>query len=131
MVLRAALVATVALTCLVGCGDDPQPETTRAAPAAQQRLTGDERRAAEGAVTAIRRYCRRVARYLAAGGRPPPQGRAIAGGRGIARIAAAKPSARYRGSQTIRDLAADLAEDLEGTNCSRRLVTELERGLGP
>ena len=31
--------------------------------------------------------------------------------------------------QTIRQLAGDTAEDLEGTNCSARLVVELERGL--
>jgi hypothetical protein len=130
MVLRAALVATVVLTCLVGCGDDPPPARTQAAPA-QQRLTVFERRLADRSVAAIRRYCRRVARYLAAGGPRPRQGEAIAAARRIAGVAAAKPSAAYRGSQTTRDLAGDLAEDLEGTNCSTRLVTELERGLGP
>ena len=49
--------------------------------------------------------------------------------RAISLLAQQKPGASYRGSQRMRDLAADLAEDLEGTNCSARLVAELARGI--
>ena len=57
------------------------------------------------------------------------QRRAVAGARALARLALRKPEAPYATDQTIRQLAGDTAEDLEGTNCSARLVVELERGL--
>ena len=57
------------------------------------------------------------------------QRRAVAGARALARLALRKPEAPYATGQTIRQLAGDTAEDLEGTNCSARLVVELERGL--
>jgi hypothetical protein len=44
-------------------------------------------------------------------------------------LARRKPEARFNASQTVRDLAGDTAEDLDGTNCSAALVAELERGL--
>jgi hypothetical protein len=53
----------------------------------------------------------------------------VAGARALARLALRKPEAPYATGQTIRQLAGDTAEDLEGTNCSPRLVVELERGL--
>jgi hypothetical protein len=53
----------------------------------------------------------------------------VDGARRIALLARRKPEARYSPVQTVRQLAGDTAEDLEGTNCSRRLVAELERGL--
>jgi hypothetical protein len=95
-------------------------------------LTAAERAAARAGHAAIRSYCRRVGLYLA-GRRGPPgaevQRRAIAGARAIARVARSKPEARFSAVQTARDLAGDTAEDLEGTNCSSRLVVELSRGL--
>ena len=80
-------------------------------------------------VSEIRAYCRGVARYAAGRGRPPVGDDALAAARRIAALAARKPDAPYSGSQTARNLAGDLAEDLEGTNCSRALVAELARGL--
>lgn len=121
------LLALLVLGVLTGCGDDPAPSV----PARQDRhLTAQERTSADHAVAAIRSYCRRVARSLAGrGAAPPPVEDAVAAARRIAALARAQPEATYRGSQRARDLAADLAEDLEGTNCSQRLVTELASGL--
>jgi hypothetical protein len=119
------LVAVLVLGILAGCGDDPAPNV----PAQPDRpLTAQERAGAAHAVAAIRSYCRGVARRLAGRGDAPPVEEAVAAARRIAALARAKPAATYRGSQRARDLAADLAEDLEGTNCSQRLVVELARG---
>jgi hypothetical protein len=125
---RTLLLATVVTACFIaaGCGDrEPSPEP---APV-DGPLTVQERRIEDRAVREIRAFCRGVARYLAAGGDPPRQDVAVDAARRIAALARRKPEARYEGSQTARGLAGDLAEDLEGTNCSRILVAELERGL--
>jgi hypothetical protein len=120
------LAAVLVLGALAGCGDDPAPNE----PARSDRpLTAQERAGAAHAVAAIRSYCRRVARRLAGRRGPPPVEGAVVAARRITALARAKPDATYRGSQRARDLAADLAEDLEGTNCSQRLVVELARGL--
>ncbi len=120
------MATALAVCCVAGCGEEkssppPAPVDTP--------LTVQERRSEDRSVAAIRAFCREVARYLAAGGEPPQPDEAVAGARRIAALARRKPEARYEGSQTARGLAGDLAEDLEGTNCSRLLVTELERGL--
>ena len=130
---RAAVIAAVivvsALLCgVAGCGEG-EPTRRDAGP---QRLTAVERAAAASGHDAIRLYCRRLGLHLA-GRRDRPgaqvQRRAVAGARALARLALRKPEAPYATDQTIRQLAADTAEDLEGTNCSARLVVELERGL--
>jgi hypothetical protein len=95
-------------------------------------MTAVERAAAATGYEAIRSYCRRLGLYLT-GRRGMPgtrvQRRAVTGARTLARLARRKPEATYVRGQTISQLAADTAEDLEGTNCSGRLVVELERGL--
>ena len=101
-------------------------------PAEPQRLTAAERAAAASGHEAIRSYCRRLGLHLVAGRARPGarvQRRAVAGARALARLARRKPEALYATHQTVRQLAGDTAEDLEGTNCSARLVVELERGL--
>ena len=120
-------MAALLIACLAGCGDDGPSGPTTNPPAPV--LTAQERAEADRAVAAVRRYCRRVARHLAGRGSVPPLDAAVQGARSIAGIARRKPEASYSGSQRARDLAADLAEDLEGTNCSRTLVDELARGL--
>jgi hypothetical protein len=126
---RAALIVVTAILCgFGGCGDG-EPVQPDAEP---QRLTAVERAAAASGHDAIRSYCRRLGLHLAGRGDRPGarvQRRAVAGARVLARLALRKPEAPYATSQTIRQLAGDTAEDLEGTNCSARLVTELERGL--
>ena len=128
VVLRAAALG--ALLCgVVACGSEA-PEQPR--PEAPQRLTEPERAAARSGEAAIRSYCRRLGLYLA-GRRGPPGARAlrraVEGARVVAALARRKPQASYALGQTVRQLAGDTAEDLEGTNCSGRLVAELERGL--
>jgi hypothetical protein len=126
---RPAVIVMTALLCgLAGCGDG-EPARPEPAP---QRLTAGERAGAASGHDAIRSYCRRLGLHLAGrGDRPgaPVQRRAVAGARMLARLAGRKPEAPYAPGQTIRQLAGDTAEDLEGTNCSARLVVELERGL--
>jgi hypothetical protein len=127
------LACLVTLACVAGpgCGGDEDPTTT-AAPPRDVTLSSAERARAARSVAAIRAYCRRVARYASGRAGPPSLSatrRTVDAARGIASLARRKPDAQYRGSQRARDLAGDLAEDLEGTNCSARLVAELARGL--
>jgi predicted small lipoprotein YifL len=113
---------------LAGCGSKQPPRPT----AEPRDLTAAEQRAAESGLAAIRGYCRRVGADLAGRAGPPDPAvleRAVAGARAIATLARRKPDAPYSRVQTARELAADTAEDLEGTNCSATLVAELARGL--
>jgi hypothetical protein len=127
MVLRGA--AALAVCTVVACGSSEPEPPDRGEP---QRLSPAEREAAESGHDAIRSYCRRLGLHLAgrrAAPGPLAQRRAVEGARRIALLARRKPEARYSPIQTVRQLAGDTAEDLEGTNCSRRLVAELSRGL--
>jgi hypothetical protein len=121
------LLAALLVACLAGCGDDGSSGSTTSSP--PPSLTARERAEADRGVAAVRRYCRRVAQHLAGRGSLPPIDPAVRGAQHIAGLARRKPEASYSGSQRARDLAADLAEDLEGTNCSQTLVAELARGL--
>jgi hypothetical protein len=123
------LAAILAMTLVAGCGDD-EPSSAAPDPGRAAPLSAPQRAAADRAVDSIRAYCRGLARFLAGrrAGRPP-LGEALAAARSIATLARQRPGAPYSGSQTARDLAADLAEDLEGTNCSNTLVAELAAGL--
>jgi hypothetical protein len=126
------LPVLLALVLLAGCGDDSSGSGNAPGTEARPSLTAGERAQAERSVAAIRGYCRRVAGYAARVAPPPgPEAtdRAVQGARRIAALAREKPAARYRPGQTARDLAGDLAEDLEGTNCSARLVSELALGV--
>ena len=126
--IAVVVIATALLCAFAGCGDG---EAQRP-PAEPQRLTAAERAAAASGHDAIRSYCRRLGLHLGAGRARPGarvQRRAVAGARALAGLALRKPEALYATHQTVRQLAGDTAEDLEGTNCSARLVVELERGL--
>jgi hypothetical protein len=129
LVSRAVAIVVTALLCgFAGCGED-EAERRHTEP---QRLTAVERAAAASGYDAIRSYCRRLGLHLVAGRAAPgpgAQGRAVEGARAIAALARRKPRAPYLRGQSVRQLAGDTAEDLEGTNCSSRLVVELERGL--
>jgi hypothetical protein len=114
--------------CLGGCGGGDG----EAADPVPQRLTSSERAAVASGHAAIRAYCRRLGLHLAGRASAPGatvRGRALSGARSIAAVARRKPQAPYRAGQTVRGLAADTAEDLEGTNGSAALVSELARGL--
>ena len=122
------LAAAAALCALVACGSEAEPPPD----VRPQRLTAAERAGAAAGHEAIRTYCRRLGLHLA-GRRAAPGSatlrRAAQGARTIAALARRKPEATYAPGQTARQLAGDTAEDLEGTNCSGRLVAELVRGL--
>jgi hypothetical protein len=128
---RISVCTAVALAGLyvAACGSSEPDRPARLQP---QRLTAAERAAARSGHEAIRVFCRRLALHLATG-RPPPgpaaRQRAVEGARTIAALARRKPEAPYGPNQTAGQLAGDTAEDLEGTNCSARLVAELTRGL--
>ena len=95
-------------------------------------MTVAERSSVAAGEDAIRAYCRRLGLHLAGRGTAPGEAvrqRALRGARSIATVARSKPQAPYGTGQTVRGLAADTAEDLEGTNCSPALVAELARGL--
>jgi hypothetical protein len=120
------LLATASVVvCLIGCGDESSPDPSPV----DTPLTAQERRAADRAVADIRAYCRAVARFLSRGGARPDLAGALSAAELINVTARMKPGATYRGSQTARMLAGDLAEDLEGTNCSPRLAAALVAGL--
>jgi hypothetical protein len=125
---RVCAVATLVVLSVVGCGSS---EPDRAQTVQPPRLTAQERAASRSGHEAIRAYCRRLGLHLA-GRRPLPgpavQRRALEGARAIAALARRKPAAPYARDQTASQLAGDIAEDLEGTNCSPRLVGELTRG---
>jgi hypothetical protein len=124
------VVAVLALVCgATACGSEDRAQPAQPEP---QRLTAAERAAAGAAHDAIRSYCRRLGLYITGRGDPPgtrAELRAVDGARAIAQLARRKPAAPYDSTETIRDLAADTAEDLDGTNCSQRVVSELEQGL--
>jgi hypothetical protein len=81
---------------------------------------------------AIGRYCRQVGRLLSRRGSSPTAAETQAANEAVDAIAAVareKPSAEYRPGQSMRDLVADAAENLEASNCSRQLVARLEHVL--
>jgi hypothetical protein len=125
----AAAAVVVALALVAGCGSEERAPPARPEP---QRLTTAERAAARTGHAAIQSYCRRLGLHITGrGSAPGPEAerRAVEGARAIAGVARRKPAAPYDSTETIRDLAADTAEDLDGTNCSPRVVFELEQGL--
>jgi hypothetical protein len=124
--LAGLIVAAALLLTACGSGGDPPR------PSEQQRLTAPERAAVDSGRAAIRAYCRRLGLHLAGRGGAPSDAvrdRALVGAREIASVARRKPGAPYEQGIAVRTLAADIAEDLEGTNCSPALVVELRRGL--
>ena len=93
-------------------------------------LSADEKAQVAIAQQALPSYCGQVSLYLA-GKRGPPREELVNAGRRIdvlIGIARRKPDADYRG-RTLRELLGDMAEDLEGTNCSPDLELRIERGL--
>jgi hypothetical protein len=117
-------IAAIA-TGLAGCGDDNATQVP-------QRLESQETRVVDAATAAIRAYCRKVGLALA-GRRDRPTAddelRVFDAVDRLIAIAQKKPDAPYRRSSTPRDVIADSAEDLDGTNCSNALVRRLEKGL--
>ena len=107
------------------CGDGG--ESTGA-----KNLTPSELATVQSSRDAIRGYCRRVGLSLARGEVTQLAellNRALAAADRLGELAQAKPTARVDEQSTTRDVIADTAEDLEGTNCSPAIVRRLERAL--
>ena len=122
-----AVVAAAALAGS-GCGGSGSPAR---GPSRPQSLSAADRAAVRDAQNEIHAYCRSVASYLA--GRTPPPSRetgerASDAVRQLGSIARAKPDARYKG-ETVGEVMGDIAEDLEGSNCSNELAAELDAEL--
>jgi hypothetical protein len=120
MASRMVVLLLALLALGVGACSDEQTGT----------LSADEKAQVAIAQEALQSYCGQVSLYLAGKRGPPREELVNAGGRidvliGIARR---KPDADYRG-RTLRELLGDMAEDLEGTNCSPDLELRIERGL--
>jgi hypothetical protein len=97
-----------------------------------QRLSLEERSEVVRSQRAIRSYCRLVGLFLVGRHGPPTQAESERVRDAAAKLiesARAKPQAEYREQETMRQLLGDIAEDLEGTNCSSALVAQLQQGL--
>ena len=117
-------IAAVASAC-AGCGGD---DAKRSPPT----LTPQEIHTVDAATAAVHGYCREVG--LALAGRAPrptadDEQRVFDAIDRLVVVAQKKPDATYRRISSPRDVIADTAEDLDGTNCSSALVQRLEEGL--
>lgn len=132
--LAAAAAVGLSLVAIASCGDGDSPDAaeTTAGGAAAKRLTAAEQALASGSERAVLRYCGRLALALTGQGEPPSvveQRRALAATDRLIELGRSKPAAPVEGGTDMRLLLADLAEDLEGSNCDQRLVTRIDQGL--
>jgi hypothetical protein len=122
--LSCALALVLVLPASCGDGSDSPKTATRLSAAEESVLAHSQ--------TSLRDYCRKLALYLA-GKRTAPTGadardvdndldRLIA-------LARAKPDARAGNQEPLRLVISDMAEDLEGSNCSGSFEQKLEQGL--
>jgi hypothetical protein len=121
------LLSPIAPAALAGCGSSSNDDSSRA------RLTPGEQADVRAAQSAIRSYCRTVLLYLERRTDPPTRAetaRAYEGVDRLAAIARAKPAApQGRSGETVRDLMADTAEDLQGSNCADNVVQRIDQAL--
>jgi hypothetical protein len=126
------LAPLAAVVALAGCGADPvdrRPDDRRAA---QQALTGHERRLLRAYEGRIQTHCVRVARSLVdPAARPTPEQErgAFAAADLLAGLVARKPRAELDVGQDLRLYLSDVIENLEGSNCDPRMITRLEQSL--
>jgi hypothetical protein len=125
------LLPPVASVGLAGCGSSSGDGASDKSSSA--KLSASEQAAVRASQSAIQSYCRTVLLYLERRTDPPTQGdtaRAYAGVDRLAAIARAKPSApQGRSGETVRDLMADTAEDLQGANCADNVVGRIDQAL--
>jgi hypothetical protein len=132
-----AAVALIALA-LSACGSSDRDETGSQRPvttetfAPAQPLTRAKRAKIESAVGEVDHYCRQVARYFA-GERGEPSlaelNEALAAIDRIGAVARRQPYAQLRPGVDVRLALGDLAENLEGSNCSPELVARADQAL--
>ena len=108
---------------VVSCGDGSSTDSP---------LSAQERSRVQGALVAVNEYCRQLGRYFSRRGSAPTNSATAAAREGVDEITALageKPAVEYRPGQTLRELIADTAENLEGSNCTGPLLTRLEQAL--
>jgi hypothetical protein len=123
LIVLALVAVTVAGCGANGGGGGAERET---------RLTAAEAASAKAAIGAVNGYCRKLALFLAGKRREPDTedaDRAQKSADTLVSVARAKPDAALTEAVTMRDALADMAEDLEGSNCASGLVGRLDQGL--
>jgi hypothetical protein len=123
--LRAVTLAlVVTMVFLAACGGKSADKP--------QMLSADEKREVDQAESEIHSYCRRLALYLVHRTGPPTSadsGGALAAADRLIALAQQKPDSLYRAQDPMRLALDDLAEDLEGTNCSHEIEQKLNQAL--
>jgi hypothetical protein len=120
LIISLAL-ATLALS---SCGGDSSMEA--------HRLDVREQIVVSDAQRAIRSYCRQIALFFSRRGSQPSRSqtdRTFRAVDNLIALARRKPDALYQGREGLQDLLNDMAEDLDGTNCSPPLLSRIEEGL--
>jgi hypothetical protein len=122
-----ALLLAFALIVPVACGHESGSGTT------PQRLSAAEESIVASSQTSLRGYCQKFALYLAGRRGAPTSSETEQVDDDLERLiglAGKKPDARARNGETMRLVLADMAEDLEGSNCSGGFEQKLDRALG-
>ena len=130
LTLLGAIAAALALAACGGSeGDGGESPETREVP---RQLTPEETAEVSRLQETVNDYCVGVARYLA-GERAAPTGaeldRATEAVDKFAAMARENPSATLPSGADLRLALGDLAEDLEGSNCSAELVRRIDEEL--
>jgi hypothetical protein len=140
--LRATGVALSALALATGCGDsgddqagaEPTGTVTAQTATISERphpLSAADAKVVERAREEVNAYCRKVARARG-GGAAPRAGdleRVAASLDELAALAARDPEGEGPDGITARLALGDIAEDLEGSNCSIALVERIDQAL--
>jgi hypothetical protein len=124
--LLAALA--VAVLMIAGCGSAGPPNRGQS----ERRLSRSERAQVDHAKADVHAYCRLVGRFLARGQGPPSRQvgqRASDAVKRLGSLARSRPKATNQDGETVAEVMGDIAEDLEGTNCSNALAAELDAEL--
>jgi hypothetical protein len=119
-------VLAFALLIPVSCGSESGPgKDSTTLSAAEESLVFHAR-------TSLQSYCARLALYLAGRRAAPSESDARRVDGYLDRlidVARAKPEGRERSGATMRQLLGDMAENLEGSNCSGGFEQKLDQGL--
>jgi hypothetical protein len=122
--LALAPLLALTLTVPAGCGSDGSTKP--------EQLSADEEAQVSQAENAIHSYCRELLLYLTHRKGAPTSAdsdRALGAADRLVELARRKPDALYRQQNPLRLELGDLAEDLEGTNCSPAIGRKLDRAL--
>jgi hypothetical protein len=108
------------------CGGESGPNTH------VERLSAAQQSIVVHAEVSLHSYCAKLALYLAERRAAPSDADSRQVGGNLDRlidVARDQPEARARTGETMRQVLGDMAEDLEGSNCSGSFEQKLEEGL--